>query len=124
MLRGSLSQDWSSVINRITDDYNNTPLKKIGWLKPSEINTVYDSAKVSQKKLEYNVKTYREPSYSQQNKNNDDFFKKSDLKVGDFVYLDFGENIFGKSFDVQESSKKIHKKLCFLQLDYSFFTIL
>lgn len=105
MLRGSLSQDWPSLINKVSKDYNNTPLKKIGWLKPNDITNISDSVKVNENKKKHNISIYREPNFKAQSENVKAYELKNNLKTGDYVYLDFGEDIFGKSFDVQERYK-------------------
>lgn len=102
MLRGNLSQNWLKVLLQICDDYNDTPNKKLGWLKPNDIKTTYDSAKVKEACLKHNIRKYKEPNYEEQVLNEKTYNNdKKNLKIGDFVYLDFNENVFGKSFDVQ-----------------------
>lgn len=109
MLRGSLSQDWSNVITKVAEDYNNTPLKKLGWLKPNDIKTVYDSMLVNSNRKNYNQNIYREPNYKKQIDNQKLFESNTNaIKVGSFVYLDFGENIFAKAFDVQVKHFTFH----------------
>lgn len=102
MLRGNLSKNWVDLLSKICDDYNNTPLKKLGWLKPSEINTIYDSNLVSKSRQKHNIAVYKEPSFVQQNQNQKEYEKnKRNFQVNDYVYLDFKEDLFSKSFDVQ-----------------------
>lgn len=102
MLRANLSQNWPLVLSKICDDYNNTPLKKIGWLKPNDINTVYDSVQVKNARNKHNITSYNEPSYKLQQRSQKDYDNNiNNLNINDYVYLDFKEQIFGKSFDVQ-----------------------
>lgn len=102
MLRGNLSQNWITLLPKICEDYNNTPLKKLGWLKPNDISSIFDSAKVRKARLEHNINNYTEPTYKEQIQNQNDYEKNvSNLKENDYVYLDFKEDIFSKSFDVQ-----------------------
>lgn len=127
MLRGSLSQNWSTLLKKVAEDYNSTPLKKIGWLKPNDINNISDSVKVHENIKKSNISVYREPLYDQQIKNVAAYDKATNLKVGDYVYLDFGENIFGKSFDVQENKNDFFlffisfSHLCFFSSKTTFF---
>lgn len=102
MLRGNLSQNWTAVLDNICDDYNETPIKKLGWLKPNDINTIYDSNKVSSERKKHNIKIYKEPNFHQQLLNEKNYnTEKNNFKIDDYVYLDFKEELFGKSFDVQ-----------------------
>lgn len=102
ILRGSLSQDWPQEIQKVTEDHNNTPQKKLGFLKPNDINNSFDSAKVYKIKQLRGIPHLLEPTYQQQRKNEDEYnHKKNALKVNDFVYIDFKQSLFGKSFDVQ-----------------------
>lgn len=100
-LRGTLSHHWSRIISKIENQLNNTPLKRLGWLTPSSINSIEDSVKVNTAKKEHEVPIYKEPTYSQQQKNQHSY--KGDLNVGDYVYLDFDQHLFDKSFDVSVS---------------------
>jgi len=71
-------------------------------LKPNEINSPYDSAKVTKARKLYGVQVFREPNYKTQIKNQEEFEKnEKNLNINDYVYLDFKQNLFDKSFDVQ-----------------------
>jgi len=37
LLGGILSHDWPFYLEKVVEDYNNTPLKKIGYLKPNHV---------------------------------------------------------------------------------------
>jgi hypothetical protein len=102
LLRGTLSHNWVDKITQIVEDYNNTPIKKLGWLTPNSIHSEYDSVKVEAAQKEFNIKPFREPNFHVQLENQQKYEKdKSKLQVNDFVYLDFNEKLFDKSFDVQ-----------------------
>jgi hypothetical protein len=102
LLRGTLNHDWVNEINNVVKSYNATPIKKLGWIKPNSINSEIDSVKVDEAQKQNNVKVYREPSFDQQIRNQSDYeTNKSNLQVGQYVYLDFDEKVFSKSFDVQ-----------------------
>jgi len=47
ILRNNLSQNWPKIIENVANDQNNVPLKSLGFLRPSDINSPYDSAKVN-----------------------------------------------------------------------------
>lgn len=92
------------MLNKICEDYNNTPIKTLGWIKPNDINNVYDSVTVQKAQIQHNIVAYKEPDYKKQLENQNGFVnksKKNDIKKGSYVYLDFKEDLFGKSFDVQ-----------------------
>ncbi len=101
LLRGTRSKDWPSVLEKIIDDYNNTPLKKIGFLKPIEINSKFDSKKIRDALKLHNLKLRDEPNYDELKQNQYSFptIKGEKLQLGDYVHVNFPESKFGKSFD-------------------------
>lgn len=102
MLRGALSQNWIDLLDKICDDYNNTPIRKLGWLKPIDIINSFDSYKVKLAKNTHNITTYHEPNYKIQNINQKNYEKDlKNLQINDYVYLDSNKTLFGKSFDTQ-----------------------
>ena len=102
MLRGNLTHNWLDYVTNIVSDYNNTPLKKLGWMKPNSIHSQFDSVAVENAQKEAKVVPYREPNFEIRQKNQEDYIKNSkNLQEGAFVYLDFNESLFGKSYDVQ-----------------------
>lgn len=102
LLRGTLSQNWVSAIENVVNSYNDTPIKKLGWIKPNTIHSEFDSVRVEQAQVKNNIKVYKEPNFEDQIKNQKDYESQSkNLQVGQYVYLDFDEKIFSKSFDVQ-----------------------
>jgi len=104
MMRGTFDKNWPDLITKVVEDHNNTPQKKIGYLTPNQINNPYDSAKVREQLKKYNFESYSEPNFFIQNKNQEDFKDtKHDINVLDYVYVDFKQDLFSKSFDVQVS---------------------
>jgi len=103
LLRGTLSKDWPNALKKVVTDFNNTPLKKIGFLKPNEISSKYDSKKVRDALKSQNQQLKDEPNYSELQKNQKNFSsaKGEKLHLGDYVYVNFPESKFGKSFDFQ-----------------------
>jgi hypothetical protein len=102
MLRGTLSQNWVNEIENVVSSYNDTPIKKLGWLKPSSIHSEIDSVRVAKAQFENKIKVYEEPKFEDQIKNQEKYEENSkNLQVGQYVYLDFNEQLFSKSFDVQ-----------------------
>ena len=100
LMRGILTQSWIKYLPIVVTSLNNTPIKKLGWLKPNEIHSEIDSVAVSKAKKKIGVKTYSEPSYTIQRENQKKYEKSSSLQVNDYVYLDFDEKLFDKSFNV------------------------
>jgi hypothetical protein len=100
LMRGILSQNWVKFLPKVVQSLNNTPLKKLGWLTPNSIHSEEDSVKVRKAKELKNIETYSEPDYKTQRENQLNYEKKNELKPNDFVYLDFDEKLFDKSFDV------------------------
>jgi len=97
-LRGILSQKWVDRLQKVVEHLNSTPLKRLGWLTPSSISQIEDTVKVHEAQKKYNVEVYHEPSYSIQRENRNKYNGK--FSAGDYVYLDFDEKLFDKSYDV------------------------
>ena len=103
-LRSELSKDWIHYLPIVTESLNNTPLKKIGFLKPSDIQSEADTIKVENALRRHSLKPLELPTFQEQNKNQQKYEARSkNIQVNSYCYLDFGENIFEKSFDVSVS---------------------
>ena len=100
-LRGTLNQNWVQTLERVVINLNNTPIKKLGYLKPNMINNEADSVLVKEAKTALKVTTFKEPDYKTQQQNQIQFESShSQLQKGNFCYVDFDEKLFDKSFDV------------------------
>jgi hypothetical protein len=112
LLRGTLKHNWVDEIQNIVKSYNETPIKKLGWLKPSSIHSEFDSVRVEDARLKNHIEVYHEPDFKTQVQNQKDYERNTkNLQIGAYVYLDFDEKLFSKSFDVQVlSCSKVFKK--------------
>ena len=102
LLRGTLSKNWVARVQQICEEYNNTPQKRLGWLKPSDITTFVDSVRVTEAKKAHNIPILTEPSFKEQKTNQENYIKelKNKFQEGSYVLLDFKETpVFDKSFD-------------------------
>ena len=102
MLRSELSRDWIHYLPIVTNSLNNSPIESLGFLKPNDIRTEADSAKVDQA-LQLNGIPSKEtlPTFQEQNENQEKYAKsKKNLQPGMFCYLTIDEKLFDKSFDV------------------------
>ena len=97
-LRGELSKHWELYLPKVTEALNQTPLKRLGWLAPNAITNQVGSVAVDKARSEIGLPNLEEPTYEQKILNQKEY--KGDLKVGDYVYLDFTEKPFDKSFDI------------------------
>jgi hypothetical protein len=116
LLRGNLTNNWVKYLPIVVNSLNETPMKKLGWLKPSSISSEEDSVLVRNARKDNNIKTYIEPDYKAQQKNQKNYEESktsTNFKPLDYVYLDFDEKLFDKSFDVSVSTMKINLKLAF-----------
>ena len=117
LLRGTLNQDWVSELPKTVEALNNTPLKKLGDLTPNSIRSEIDSVNVSKARKEKNISVYSEPNFDIQRQNQANYIGVKQLfQVNDYVYLDFNEKTFDKSFDVSvrfTNCLRISKKLQF-----------
>ena len=101
LLRGTLDRDWVSQLQNVISSLNDTPIKRLGWLKPRDIKSEIDSVSVEKAKASSGVQTFKEPTYSDQTTNKKDY--SGDLHVSDYVYKQFDSKLFDKSFDVSVS---------------------
>ena len=100
-LRGTLNQNWVDVLENVVDNLNNTPIKKLGYLKPNMVNTEADSVTVLKAQEEIGIVPYKEPNYKIQEANQKAYEKnQKQFQKGDYCYVDFDEKLFDKSFDV------------------------
>ena len=101
ILRSKLSKDWPHYLPIVTNSFNNTPLKKIGFLKPCDIQREADNIKVENALKSHGLKPLALPTFQEQNKNQEKYEAKSkNIQVNTYCYLDFGENVFDKAYDV------------------------
>jgi hypothetical protein len=105
-LRGTLSQDWIKLLQVTVNALNNTPTPRIGFLTPNSINSEIDSVRVQKAKKFHNIPSFQEDNFKQQLQNQKDYStsKKQKFEVNDYVYLDFNQKLFDKSFDVAVSN--------------------
>jgi hypothetical protein len=100
LLRANLTENWVKHLSEVVQSYNHTPIKKLGWLAPENINSVYDSFIVTNAQKKNNILVYKEPSLQEQLQNESNL-KLEDIKEGDYVYLSSNEKLFDKSYDVK-----------------------
>lgn len=100
ILRGSLSRDWVKFLPNVIRDINNTPVQRLGWLKPNDIVSEESSVLVDEAKRQHKVPILKEPTYEEQKLNTETAKTTTDLKQFDYVYKQFDSKLFDKSFDV------------------------
>jgi len=61
LLRGTLDNEWSSQLKVVTNSFNNTPIKKLGWLRPNDIKSEADSAFVDFEKKSMKLLSLKSP---------------------------------------------------------------
>jgi hypothetical protein len=104
MLRGNLTQDWPSYLQTVEKDFNKTPMKMLGNFAPEDINDSADTYLVLKSQEQNHLKSIL-PSFEDQQKSIELYNKnKQNLKIDDYVYLNFKLSVFSKSFDIQVSN--------------------
>ena len=98
MLRSELRHRWVHFIPNVVNSLNNTPLQRLGWLTPNSLHNEAATVFVKEARAKNNIPPIITPNYSQMKKSQSEY--DGDLKVNDYVYLDFNEKLFDKSFDV------------------------
>jgi len=102
LLRGTLSRDWVSNLQPVCESFNNTPLKRLGWLKPNDIKSFKDSILVHEAKLKHNIPILTQPLFQTQEQNQKTYEanSKNTLQENSYCYLDFNSSVFDKAYDV------------------------
>lgn len=109
LMRGTLDKNWPLFLKKVVDDYNNTPLEKIGYLKPNDVTSKFDSQKVEDAQKLHNFQIRDEPNYQIQRENQKQYESNTSpkaIKKGDYVFVNFLASKFDKGFDFQVSSNK------------------
>ena len=100
-LRGTLNQNWVESLEKIVLSMNNTPINRLGFLKPNDITTEIDTVFVRLAQKENNVKVNKEQSLEEQKQNQINYVSsQTNIQVNDYVYRDFDQKLFDKSYNV------------------------
>jgi len=103
IMRSEKSKNWVKYLPVAVKLLNDRPVKRIGNLAPGSINSMFDDVKVrNAQKLQKNVAP-EEPTWRQQNTLQTEYEKSPGFQKDDFVYLDYKEKTFAKSFDLKIS---------------------
>lgn len=102
LLRSKLSDYWSKYLPDVVKALNERPLERLGYLKPSDINSPLDTVKVQEARKEHNIQVYEQPDWRTQEENQAKYESSSNpFQKGTFVYADEPQAIFKKSFHIQ-----------------------
>ena len=100
LLRSQLSQDWPHYLPIVTESLNNSPLKKLGYLKPNDVTTEADTVWVEKARKDNHIEVTKLPNFDKQKQNQESYEATSkNLQVNDFTYVTFTETPFDKSYD-------------------------
>lgn len=81
-MRDTLNPDWIKPLEIVTKSYNNTPIKRLGWLRPNDVTSPASSVEVDEAKKSHNVAILKEPTYNEQREKSNSY--DGDLKVNDY----------------------------------------
>ena len=117
IMRSERSKNWVKYLPIAVNLLNKRPLKRNGNVSPGSINSIYDDVKIREARKTQNVIEPKKLNYHDQNKLQAKYEKmKNKFQVNDFVYLDYKEDTFAKSFN-----PKISIFVCqFFAVDYIF----
>ena len=103
MMRSQLSKNWLTYLPLVVASLNARHIKSLGGVQPKEINSLLDDVKIRKAQEVNCVIPFEEPDYKTQNANQSTYLNdpKSPFKIGDYVYLDFKQSAFDKSYDTQ-----------------------
>ena len=100
-LRSELSKNWPYYLPIITKSLNDLPVESLGFLKPSDIKSEADSAKVDEALKLHNLTKKVLPTFEEQNENQRRYeANKKNILPNSYCYLTFEEKLFDKSFNV------------------------
>ncbi len=99
LLRTLMTQNWPRYLNQVTLAINNSPNSAIGGLKPALIKSREDGVLID-RKIGFKLDT---PVELQKQKQREYEKDRSQLQVGNFVYLDFPPSTMAKSFDTRRN---------------------
>lgn len=109
-LRSTLSRDWVSILQSVTERINNSPSSSIYNLKPNDFNSPMDDYKL----LRMRQKEITENKWKGQTKQENRYSSKTtSFQPGDTVYLNNIDHVFDKSYETRVSKKKVVKKIPF-----------
>ena len=88
ILRDKQYQNWTKFLKVVSDQFNNTPQKKLGFIKPIQIKSICDTELLLNSNK--NFKRNKVISYKTQEENQKSHEENKTLfQVNDFVYLNF-----------------------------------
>ena len=103
-LRSELSKNWPHYLPIITKSLNDGPVASLGFLKPSDIKSEADSAKVDEALKSHHLTKRVLPTFQEQNENQQRYeANKKNILPNSYCYLNFDEKLFDKSFHVSVS---------------------
>jgi hypothetical protein len=104
IMRSEKSQNWIKYLPVAVSLLNQRPLKRNGNVSPGSINSMFDDVKVREARQKQNIPIPEELNWKEQNKMQEDYKKfKGNFQENDFVYLDYKEDTFAKSFNLKIS---------------------
>jgi len=113
ILRSQLTLDWVKYIKFVVDSYNNTPLKKLGYLTPNKITSEKNSVDVDLSKKEFGIASFKQPNFEEQELNVQSYnTQKNKLSEGDFCYKFYDEKLFEKKYNISvclPNQRSFHK---------------
>lgn len=112
IMRSENSKNWVKYLPIAVGLLNNRPVKRIGNLAPGSINSMFDDIRVREAvKTQGSSTIEKEPTWREQNQQQANYEHHSKgFQRNDFVYLDYKEKTFAKSFDEKISTIKLFTK--------------
>jgi len=125
ILRSQLTENWVKYIRVVVNSYNNTPLKKLGYLRPNDITSEKESVDVDYYKQKHNIETYKQPNFEEQAKNEKKYEESLNrLQKNDYCYKFYDEKLFNKKYNINVLNAYLVHQFLFYQLVLNFLPIL
>lgn len=100
IMRSERSKNWVKYLPIAVNLLNKRPIKRNGNVPPEMVNSMFDDVKVREAQKKQNLNVESELNYKEQNKLQTKYeSERKNFQVNDFVYLDYKEDTFAKSFN-------------------------
>lgn len=104
LLRDKLTHDWVKYLPIVIHGLNSIPSKRLGLIRPGDVHSNFDETLIRRSQKIHDIIPFQEPKFDVKRQNQLTYEKNEpDFKIGTYVYLDFNQSSFDKSFDTQVS---------------------
>ena len=105
ILQSEQTKNWPKYLKTVAKHLNETPVPKLGDVRPIDINSFLDDYKIREAQKEHFVTPVTAPTFKERRQNEKKYNSAVNvLKLGDLVYLDQKETAFTKQYNKKVSN--------------------